>query len=133
DAQHAQKKRRKNDLQAKEQPHGPEQDPTNGLQGSETARSPGPGYPCAARKTYQGKSTAQEQSCFEGYALQNSLERHGAAVKTLGIAEHLGEGSDRNDLRAQQCEDDAENHSVDVQHDARRNLPRAGQKPEDES
>src|SRR5437868_13193134 len=73
DAQHAQKKRRENNLHSKEQPHRPEEHLPDLLQRTESASGPIPCNICTSRQSAQKQQTAEQQSRFERYALQNTL------------------------------------------------------------
>src|SRR3974390_3379155 len=53
DAQHAEEERRKDDLDAKEQPHGPEQDLPDLIERPKITGDPLPGNPRASEKTDQ--------------------------------------------------------------------------------
>src|SRR5438067_1814978 len=73
DAQHAQKKRRENDLHSEEQPHRPEEHLPDLLQRTESARCPLPCNVRTSRQPAQKEQTANQQSRFERYAFQNTL------------------------------------------------------------
>src|SRR6516162_7161241 len=130
DPQHAEKKRSERDLHTDEQPHGPKQNLSNLVQRPKPASGPLPRNPRAAGKSCEKEQPANQQARLEFCALQQPLERNRVAVKTLRVTENLRKGTDRKNLHSEQREDHTENHSVNVQRDARRNLSRPGQQPE---
>src|SRR2546430_4450544 len=96
---------------------------------AETACRPLPSDPRTPGESHGEQTAAQEQTCLEGDALQNAPQRHRAPVKALGIAEYFCECPDRENLRSQKREDNAEDHRVNVEPHVGRNLSRSRQQP----
>src|ERR1700746_790021 len=132
DAKHAEKKRSERDRHTDEQPHGPKQNLSNLVQRPKPAGGPLPRNPRATGESCEKKRPANQQSRLELSAFQQPLERNRVAVKTLRVTENLRERPDGKNLHSQQRENHAKNHGVNVQSDARRNLARSGQQPEDQ-
>src|SRR5258708_40266991 len=111
DSQHAQEKRRENRLNSQEQPHGPEKYFAQSfLERAEAAGCPAPRNVRAARKACDGHHESGCQTVLQFYAPQKSPQRNRIAIEARGVAEHLGEKSDVDNMRAHQRKNHAEHH-----------------------
>src|SRR5882724_5167891 len=121
--QHAEKNRAKHNLHTQKQPHRPEQHPAGLIQRTKIAGGPMPGNPRTACKSHKENRAANQQTHLERYALENPFQRDSTSIESFGVTEDLGKRSDGKDLRAEQREDDSEDHRMQVQRNPRRNLP----------
>ena len=94
DAEHAEKKRGENDLNAKEKPGGPEKNLANLIERTEATSRPSPGDVSTTNQAGEEKLAAKDQSCFKSYAFEKAFQGNGAAVEAGGVAEYFGKGSD---------------------------------------
>src|SRR2546429_9597330 len=81
---------------------------------AETACRPLPSDPRTPGESHGEQTAAPEQTCLEGDALQNAPQRHRAPAKALGTAEYYCECPDRDSLRSQRREVNAETRGVNV-------------------
>src|SRR5579883_2648017 len=130
DAKHAEEEGRKNHLKPEKEPHRPEEDLPNFSERAESAGSPAPCDPGAAHKSGKEEGSAEEQPRFQGDALEKAAKRDGAAIEPRRITEKLCESANGNDLRAEKSEDDAKDHCVDVEDDARSHMAGTWKEPE---